>query len=267
MVYLYYGKTDTGRVRGMNQDCFEISQLDDSTLFFIVCDGMGGAKGGEVASSVACATALEAVKAGFSSAPDKSAAGKSSGKSKEKSKNKDKASSSITDILVGAVDAANKAVFKRAKSDPTLLGMGTTLVAALIIKDTLYAVNVGDSRLYLFTEGDIKQITRDHSYVQYLVDLGLLTSEQAAVSSHKNIVTRVVGTDKTVKPDTFTIPLSEGDKILLCSDGLSNYLDRTELRDTVLSPGITTEEKVNELIRLANEKGGGDNITAVLIEL
>ncbi|MFY9381227.1 MAG: Stp1/IreP family PP2C-type Ser/Thr phosphatase [Eubacteriales bacterium] len=261
MVYLYYGKTDTGRVRGMNQDCFETAQLGDSTLFFIVCDGMGGARGGEVASSLACATALKAVKAKFSSA-----ASKSSGKDKDKGKNKDK-SSSITDILVGAVEAANKAVYKRAKSDPTLLGMGTTLVAALIMKDMLYAVNIGDSRLYLFTENEIKQITRDHSYVQYLVDLGLLTSEQAAVSSHKNIVTRVVGTDKNVVPDTFTISLSEGDKILLCSDGLSNYLDRTELRNTVLASGISTEEKVNELIRLANEKGGGDNITAVLIEL
>ena len=146
--------------------------------------------------------------------------------------------------------------------------MGTTLVSALIIDGKLYITNIGDSRLYLVNKDEIKRLTRDHSYVQTLVDLGQLTPEEAEKNPHRNIITRAIGTQKKVEPDLFFKDLSEGDVeyILMCSDGLTNFVEEKEIH-SIIKESESLESACNILIDKANENGGGDNITAVLIKL
>lgn len=247
---LFSGKTDVGRTRRLNQDGFFALEYASDTAVFIVCDGMGGAKGGEEASRIA----LEAASKSISEDVDVILADPSIDRDKYMPK-----------ILTYAVGNANLAVYDKANSDPELSGMGTTFVGAVICGGVMYVVNVGDSRLYLVTPDEVKQITRDHSYVQYLVDMGMMTSEQAEASSRKNIITKAVGTDETVEPDTFTVPLEGVEYVLLCSDGLSNMVDKSEIHKIIVGGGEISE-KTEKLIARANENGGKDNITAVLVK-
>lgn len=247
---LFFGKTDKGRTRQSNQDAFAALEFAPNTAAFIVCDGMGGARGGEEASRLA----LDAASKSISEDIDVLL--------KDSSIDKDKY---MPKILTYAVGNANLSVYDKASEDKSLSGMGTTFVGAVVCDNVMYVVNVGDSRLYLITEDEAKQVTRDHSYVQYLVDLGMMTSEQAETSSRKNIITKAVGTDETVEPDTFTVPLDGVSYILLCSDGLSNMVNKVELYSIIIGDG-TVEEKTDTLIRRANENGGSDNITAILVK-
>jgi protein phosphatase len=148
--------------------------------------------------------------------------------------------------------------------------MGTTLVAALIYDNVLYACNVGDSRLYLLSKDGVVQITKDHSYVQALVDSGKLTASEARTNDRKNIITKAIGIEEEVEADSFAVPLEEEKEqyFLLCSDGLSNLLEERDLYKIVLQPKelLSIEKKVDCLIELANERGGNDNITAYLID-
>ena len=149
--------------------------------------------------------------------------------------------------------------------------MGTTLVAALIYENVLYACNVGDSRLYSFTEEFVRQITKDHSYVQQLVDSGRITVSQARSNAQKNIITKAIGVEEQVEADSFAVPLDRGTKqyFLLCSDGLSNLLDEKDMKKIIFQPEelLSLEKKVECLVGLANERGGNDNITAYLIRI
>lgn len=252
----FFGKSDTGKKRRENQDSFVTEQLYDNAILCLVCDGMGGANGGSIASSLACGEFVTQVKNKLSDLKQQTQL-RFDGEDEE-----------IEKILTKAVTATNTVVFKRAEVSKELVGMGTTLVAALIIDDNLYAVNVGDSRLYLVNSESITQLTRDHSYVQVLVDMGQLTPDEALNNPHKNIITKAIGTQKKESPDIFFRNLT-GEKteyLLLCSDGLTNYV-KLDLIHSIIKESASLEEACDKLIENANKNGGGDNITTVLIKL
>ena len=245
---IYSAKSDVGLRRSSNQDSYSTFSISDDVAFMLVCDGMGGANGGEVASSLACEVATECVKRDLETVL---ADGKLD------------LDRYIPRILTYAAREANLAVFDKAEETPELSGMGTTFVGAVVYGHTLYAVNVGDSRLYVISHGKLKQITRDHSYVQYLVDLGVMTSSQAETSSKRNIITRAIGTDETVEPDTYTVTLDKGSYVLLCSDGLPTMTDKAEVVKIITGKG-TLDEKTDAMVAAANRGGGRDNITVIL---
>jgi len=254
----FFGKSDIGKKRFENEDSFIAKQICENVWLCAVCDGMGGANGGQVASSLAVREFTDSLENAL--APDI-----------EESRYKG-SEADIPALLALAVKKANTAVYERAKGESGLSGMGTTLTAAFIIGGTLYAVNVGDSRLYLVENGTMSQITKDHSYVQYLVDMGKLTPGEAENNPNKNIITRAVGTEQNVEHDLYTLQLpgrGEG-YILLCSDGLTNFVSAEDIVGVILSDHggkKELEKKIDTLIKKANDNGGGDNITAVLIQL
>ncbi|MBQ8215750.1 MAG: serine/threonine-protein phosphatase [Clostridia bacterium] len=252
-----YGKTDVGRKRLVNQDTFSAVKYENDCFVAVVCDGMGGAAGGGIASSIAkdiFLTELEKLLDSYFAFPESQGAPQVI----------------LPRLLRNAVLACNSFTYDLAVRDHSLHGMGTTLVAALIYEDTLYACNVGDSRLYGFTaSGVVRQITKDHSYVQALVDSGRISADDARTSSRKNIITRAIGIEATVEPDIFVVGKDESMRYyLLCSDGLSNLLDEKDLTRIVLQPTelLSLEKKVECLVELANERGGNDNITAYLLD-
>lgn len=252
-----YGKTDVGQRRKNNQDSFVIrSYADRGASLGLVCDGMGGASGGNIASALACETFIDRLDAFLMSEKVKS------GKATE---------GDITASLAHAVTDANAAVFRRAEKEQNLRGMGTTLVAALVVGNILYAVNVGDSRLYMYVRGRLTQITKDHSLVQYLLDSGKLTAEEAKNYPSRNVITRAVGTERSIEADIFSLDLSviadDPDACaLLCSDGLSGYVEGDVIADIMRrTKELGGDTAAEELISAANAAGGADNITVVLM--
>lgn len=246
----FYGKSDIGKKRISNQDAFDIREIKDGVWLCTVCDGMGGARGGNVASDLAMRTFVDTVFADYTSTCD------------------------IQKLLCRGVEKANTAVFEMSSGNEALRGMGTTLVSALISGNTASIVNVGDSRMYYIYGKECKQITRDHSFVRYLVETGRLTEEEAETAPMKNVITRSIGNEEKVLPDTFEVDISDGGYILLCSDGLTNCVKKEKLLHVITRKrAINTKEdheikhKVNSLIDLANSGGGTDNITAVLGKL
>lgn len=227
--------TDTGRVRQGNEDAF--LAVDG---LFAVADGMGGHRAGEVASHVALTTLEERF----------TAAG--------------------TDVLVQAVQDANQAVVEQGTDDDELKGMGTTLCAMALVdaegRDAIGVVNVGDSRLYLLSDGELTQITEDHSLVATMERQGRLTRAEAAVHPQRNILTRALGIDATVMVDSWEITPVVGDRYLICSDGLFNEVDDNRVAAT-LRRLADPKEAARELVRLANEAGGRDNITCVVVDV
>lgn len=252
---LYFGKTDIGKKRKGNQDSFGIYRIAENALLLAVCDGMGGAAGGEEASRIALDSFSREVS-------DVCAPRVSDGMF-------DASEVDMRLMLGNAASEANKAVFAKANENPELEGMGTTLVALFVVGHFAYSVNVGDSRLYRIEDGKISQVTHDHSYVQYLVDIGKLTPEEARTNANRNIIMRAVGTAETVEADIEALDLGEGGNnlaFLLCSDGLTNMVSDDEIASIVSGEG-TPDEKTDKLIAEANGNGGADNITAVLLEL
>ena len=237
------GKTHTGKKRSsrINEDSFFVDKINDIYLA-VVCDGMGGANGGSIASSRAVKSFVETVRTLLSD------------------------SSSYRDILFAAVANANDSVFSEAKNKKELEGMGTTLVACIFDGKEYYVINIGDSRMYIIDDKSytLNQITKDHSLVQELVDSGAMTKEQAEKSPNKNILTRVLGTDDVIDVDYYKGEYTSG-IMLLCSDGLYNYADRSDIINYI-SQYDDIEHCVDELITKANENGGGDNITAIIIK-
>ena len=227
--------SDTGRVRQANEDSYLV--VDG---LFAVADGMGGHQAGEVASHLA----LETLHSEFTAAG--------------------------TDVLVRAVENANHTLVSRSTADPELAGMGTTLVAMALVeaagRDAIGVVNVGDSRLYLLSDGELAQITEDHSLVATMERQGRLTAAEAAVHPQRNILTRALGIDGTVLVDSWEILPVIGDRYLICSDGLFNEVDESRIAST-LRRLADPNEACRELIRLANEGGGRDNITCVIVDV
>ncbi|MBR6676379.1 MAG: Stp1/IreP family PP2C-type Ser/Thr phosphatase [Clostridia bacterium] len=258
------GRTDIGMKRKVNQDSFFCEYFDNGMMLAIVCDGMGGAAGGGIASGLACKSFVDAV----SDFADDYTPAETLTRTDERL---------IRKVLADAVDYANKTVFERAEEELSLTGMGTTIVATLVCQRTLFTVNVGDSRMYLVKDGEATQITKDHSYVQYLVDTGKMTAEEAKRSVNRNIITRAVGTDTHVEPDIYItrLPeLAEGVKqdhvCVLCSDGLTNHVSPEAIADCVKHACAVDSDRqlgtiAEILIDMANEGGGSDNITAVIV--
>lgn len=238
-----WGLTDTGCVRKQNQDSYKIVELDRSTLLCIVCDGMGGAKSGNVASALAVDVFVEEMQRCWvpKMSPDK-----------------------IDLALQGAVKLANFTVYDQARQFEEFEGMGTTLVAVLVTKTLAVVINVGDSRAYGINAGGIRQLTKDHSLVQMMVDRGDLTPEMAKSYPGKNFITRAVGTETLVMSDLYHVEVEKGDFILLCSDGLSNLLDDQEILFEV-AHGVNKRRCCKRLLDIAKSRGAPDNVTSVLI--
>ena len=248
----YYGISDIGLVREENQDYCTALELCENAELFVVCDGMGGENGGKLASSKAGSAFSEMLSEKVNSVLQ-------NGKIPSRRK-KD-----IPSFLVAAVEHANTAVYELAASDRSLKGMGTTLVAALIVDQTAFVVNIGDSRAYISYYDSIKQITKDHSYVQFLVDMGKITPEEASNHPQKNVITRSVGAAENVIADIFKLSLVDGQYILLCTDGLSNSVSEQEI-GRALMKNEPLKNKAEGLVRLAKLHESSDNITALLIK-
>lgn len=242
-----FGLTDIGLVRKSNQDSYAFRTLDEELAIVVVCDGMGGAQAGNVASAVAVesfAAALEdACKEGLP--PD---------------------TERKQELVRMACHTANTKVHELSCSNPEYEGMGTTLVGALILSHEIYVVNVGDSRCYIHSAGALNQITLDHSLVQTLVDIGDITPEEARTHPKKNLITRALGIDETVKADVFRVERKEGEKLLLCSDGLSNVVT-DDVMQSELGQDAALENIATKLLTLAVEQGAPDNVTVVLAQL
>lgn len=239
----YWGLTDPGCVRPQNQDTYRIEQLDRNTLLCVVCDGMGGAKSGNVASTLAAEVFVEEVRQTWVSGMNPDETGQ---------------------MLRGAVKLANFTVFDQAQQLEEFSGMGTTLVAALIQNKNVVLVNVGDSRAYRVNRNGIRRLTVDHSLVQMMVDRGELTPEVARTYPGKNYITRAIGTDPMVESDVFQLDMERGDCLLLCSDGLSNVMDDQEILFEVVH-GINKQYCCQRLLDVAKNRGAPDNVTSILV--
>jgi len=242
------GLTDVGLVRDQNED--SIGENQDLGLA-VLADGMGGHRGGEVASAIAVSTILESL--------DNELKNIKSGDTDEVS------GYSLESIAVNdAVIKANENVFTSSNENSQYRGMGTTVVVLLFHNDHFTVAHVGDSRLYRYRDGELEQITRDHSLMQELVDRGFYTTDQARESLNKNLVTRAIGAEESVEVDVLEDVAHPGDIYLLCSDGLTDMLEDAVIKNTIADNSENLEIIATELIRLSNEAGGKDNISAIL---
>lgn len=240
-----WGLSDTGKVRKQNQDYYNLITFGPECLLAIVCDGMGGAKSGNVASRLAADAFCAEVRRNI---------------------RPDLLVDDVKRIMTGALELANRAVYEHAQLSDDYTGMGTTLVAAFVCGKTLVVVNVGDSRAYLVSQGAIRQITVDHSVVQFMVRRGEITREEARNHPVRNLITRAVGTESRVVCDVFTLGVERGDCILLCSDGLSNQITDPELLFEI-AHSADKSACCGRLIEMAGDRGAPDNVTAVLITI
>ena len=242
----FFGYSDIGKRRATNQDRFLI-RCFDGVCVCAVFDGMGGANGGEEASATACAAFEKSLEKAIEEANEEGSP---------------LTRTFIEEMLCEAAEDANGAVCLRS-TDPELKGLGTTVVAAAVTDGFTVAINVGDSRLYEISSGVIRQISKDNSYVQYLVDIGQITKEEASNHPKKNLITKCLGAEPTAEPDTYRLAYVP-DYLLLCSDGLTNAVSETDICDIVSAPGEDGEAKAKKLVDAANEAGGADNITVIL---
>ena len=235
------GKTDVGRVRQENQDDYRAGELPGGAVWALVCDGMGGAKGGREASQGAC----NVIENFFQEQYAQCGAGQEE------------------PFLKKALLYANHFVFQKAAHEEALAGMGTTAVCALVRSGNVYLCHAGDSRAYLIRDGKLTQLTHDHSYVQELVDCGTITEEEAEHHPQKNIITKALGVDYRLEPEFTAAKLKREDRLLLCTDGLTNMVPVEEM-EKLLAQG-TFYDLPDRLIEAANAHGGSDNITALLL--
>jgi protein phosphatase len=235
--YAAAAASDRGRKRANNQDAFGFS-IEHG--IYVVCDGMGGAAGGEIASSIAVDEVLQVLTARDPSAP-------------------------IPKVAEDAVCTANNAVYARSQRNANLSGMGTTLVALVVEQSTVWVFNVGDSRCYRLRNGKLEQLTLDHSLVEEQVRLGRMSKHEAQRSPLRNVITRAVGTQNCVTPDCFQFEAQPGDLFLLCSDGLTRELPDAEIQER-LGGDDPLQERTDRLVEAANKAGGRDNITCIVVQ-
>lgn len=241
----WWGITDAGCVRTQNQDTYQIEELDRNTLLCVVCDGMGGAKSGNVASTLAADVFVQEVRRTFSSGMEQG---------------------QIDQMLQGAVKLANFTVYDQAQQFEEFSGMGTTLVAVLIQNEEVTVANVGDSRAYGINQNGIHRLTVDHSLVELMVQRGEITPEEAKTYPGKNYITRAIGTEAIVECDLFHMDAQKGDCLVLCSDGLSNMIDDQEILFEVVH-GVKKQFCCQRLLEIAKSRGAPDNVTGVLIQI
>lgn len=242
MSYVLVSATDTGRARSNNEDAV---QLDTEAGLAVLADGMGGYNAGEVASQMATHRVISELGAWLRSQPDLPSVAE------------------LKRALEDGVEKANREIFNMANTNPHCAGMGTTLVVASFRPGQLMVGHVGDSRAYRLRAGRLRQLTKDHSLLQEQIDAGLITPEQALYATHKNLVTRAVGVEDTVLLDTSLHDLQPGDWVLLCSDGLSDMLNDSEL-EFLLAGQSSLEAAAAALVDAANQAGGRDNISVIL---
>lgn len=237
-----FAKTDIGRERKINEDFYYISEPEDKIKLFILADGMGGYNAGEVASKMAIETVKEYIYKHF-----------------EKSKvSKEK----IEELISDSIEYANSTIYKKAQSKKELNGMGTTLDVCLIYNNKIYIGHIGDSRVYRIRKEFMRRITRDHSYVQTLIEDGKISKEEAYHHPKKNMLTKALGCMEKVEPDVYTKTFIKDDIILMTSDGLTNMIKEEEIYNIIKQDKVNATEN---LVKQANENGGYDNITVVII--
>jgi serine/threonine protein phosphatase PrpC len=230
-------ETDTGNKRTLNEDAVGYYENEDLGIF-IVADGMGGHNAGEIASKIAVETVIKYIKEHHSVY-------------------------TMEQVIDAAISEANKEIYKYALLDESCSGMGTTITVAFVKNNELVIGNVGDSRCYIISKGEFKKITKDHSLVQELVDNGTITEEEARTHPNKNVITRAVGTKAMVKGDCYTLALSSIDKVIICSDGLTNEVSEEEIIKVIENNEINS---CLELVRLSKHKGGRDNISVIIFK-
>ncbi len=242
MIYAW-GITDRGVVRTQNQDGYYLNVPSEGVAVGVVCDGMGGAKAGNIASMIAVETFVDTLQT-LNGDPDLPPPA----------------------VLSRAAEASNEAVFRRASSDPDCFGMGTTMVAVLVADQTAYLLNIGDSRAYHINQEGITRLTRDHSVVEDMVARGDITPEQARTHPRKNLITRALGAEEHIRADLYEKELQSGDYLLLCSDGLSNILSDQELLYEVIHGGEPSD-CCQRMLSMTINRGAPDNVTAVLFQI
>ena len=237
-----YAKSDIGKAREMNQDAYYISEPSSPIKLYLLADGMGGYKGGEIASNLAIKCAKSYIENNF----------------KDVAKDRD----SLIQLVASSMEYANMVVYEKSKEDKELEGMGTTLEVCLIYNNKAYIGHVGDSRVYRIRKEFIRKLTHDHSYVQKLVKDGTITEEEASHHPKKNMLMKALGCTAFVEPDVTVKGFIKDDIILICSDGLTNMIEDKEIYEIIKKEGTLAAEK---LVEKANENGGYDNITAIVI--
>ena len=238
-----WGITDSGKIRQQNQDVFKILYDEDKGIaVLVVCDGMGGAKAGNIASSLAADAFMHDI-----------------GMYVENIGEVDEIAKKMSD----AVFAANQVVYEKSIHDDDYAGMGTTLAAAISTKEGEVVVNIGDSRVYLVTNSKITQVTRDHSVIEDMITRGDITRLEARRHPKKHLITRALGTNRVERPDVFFLNLKSGEHILLCSDGLSNIVMENEML-FILQCGHSVRECCEKLVEMALSRGAPDNVTVVI---
>lgn len=235
-------RTDKGMVRDNNQDSYVACELQDGAVLAVVCDGMGGAAEGALASS-------EAIKAIKERITERYYGGMTD--------------LSVRSLIISSIEYANKQIYDLSLTNESYEGMGTTVVAAIVSENFAYIAHAGDSRAYMISDGNITQLTKDHSVVQRMVENGEITAEEAEAHPSKHIITRAMGVDSEIKVDFCQESFDEGDILLLCSDGLTNYVDNRSI--TALTDDGCYYNYADRLVNLANQNGGGDNITVVTV--
>ncbi len=230
--------SDIGLVRKLNEDYLGLIE-DDKKRLYVVADGMGGHNAGEIASKLAVESTIEYV----------------SGETEF---------NDIGKVLSSAIKFANKKIYEHALSDSNTAGMGTTITCCLIYNEKTIIANVGDSSCFIINKIGIKKVTKDHSLVQQLVDSGSITEEQAINHPNKNIITRALGTNNSVEVDLFQVELAENDKVILCTDGLTNSVSKNEIYDIAIKSDDV--DAARQLIELSKLKGSTDNISVIIFE-
>ncbi len=239
----YWSITDPGCVRSQNQDICQVEEMERDCLLCVLCDGMGGARSGNVASSLACDVFIQSVRNEWKPSMEPNA---------------------LDDLLRRAVRLVNYTVYDQAGQLEDFAGMGTTLVAAFVQGKQVTVVNVGDSRAYHVDGEDIRAVTTDHSLVQMMVARGELTPEEARTYPGKNLITRAIGTEATVECDIFHLELEKDQSLLLCSDGLSNMVDDQEILFEIVH-GDGYADCCRRLLDIAKHRGAPDNVTCILV--
>ena len=238
-----YAKSDIGKAREMNQDAYYISEPSSPIKLYLLADGMGGYKGGEIASNLAIKCAKSYIENNF----------------KDVAKDRD----SLIQLVASSMEYANMVVYEKSKENKELEGMGTTLEVCLIYNNKAYIGHIGDSRIYRIRKTFIRKLTTDHSYVQKLVKDGTITKEEAEVHPKKNMLTKALGCNAFVEPDVMVRGFQKEDALVICSDGLTNMVSKEEIFNLVTN---NFETAPKELVDLANQNGGIDNITVITIK-
>lgn len=237
-----FGKTEIGKVRTDNQDRYLFGTLNDGAMYSIVCDGMGGVSGGSVASDIAIKSIVEEITNKFNIKMN---------------------NNEIKNLCFEAINVANSIIYEISSKEKALSGMGTTVVMAIIIENTAHIFHIGDSRAYLIKSNEVKQLTKDHSLVQEMVDIGQLTKQDAKTHPKKNIITRALGISKNIEAEYTNIELDDTDILLLCTDGLINHINEDEFINLVVEKEL--KKSCEKLVELALDRGGKDNITVIIL--